>query len=93
MKAIWKNVEIDGDIVRDALADAYVAGALGKLGETMNDELSEKVREFFTILDTVEKSDMSGKDFHPTTINSCRAMDADRLNKLMPEMKRLAHKV
>jgi hypothetical protein len=57
----------------------------------MNDELAAQVREFFAIMDTVEESDMSGKEFHPTTISSCRIMHTMRLDKLLPEMKRLAH--
>jgi len=52
-------------------------------------ELSRLVLELFEILDSVEETD-SGREFHPTTINSCRVMHTERLGRILPEMKRLA---
>ena len=54
-------------------------------------ELRALVREFFGILEQEETSDM-GRDFHPTTIQSCRCMVTARLNDLLPRMKELAQK-
>lgn len=51
--------------------------------------LAELCRELIEILEIVEASD-NGREFHPTTINSCRCLTAERLSKIMPEIKRLS---
>jgi hypothetical protein len=43
------------------------------------------VTELLNMLETVEESD-SGKEFHPTTIQTCRCMHAAKLDKIMPEI-------
>jgi hypothetical protein len=43
-------------------------------------------QEFFNLLDKVEESD-GGRLFHPTTITSCRVVDAKRLNEILPTLK------
>lgn len=62
-----------------------------------NLELALKVRRFFEILDTREWSDNAQKYFHPVKmdfteaqITSIRVMRTIELNKLLPEMKKLA---
>ena len=52
----------------------------------MNDDLKTLVLRMFAILDVVEDSD-SGREFHPTTINSCRAGDAAQLEVIFERMK------
>ena len=51
------------------------------------DALAQAVRDFLSVLDIVEDSELSGKEFHPNTIRSCRAMDAERMNALLKLMK------
>ena len=59
---------------------------------SMLDELAELrkvsalVRELLAILETVEESD-DGREFHPTTISSCRCMTAKRLDEIFTELK------
>lgn len=54
-----------------------------------DEELSQAVREFFAILDTTEDSEMTGKEFHPTTIQSCRVLESQKLEKILSRMKQL----
>ena len=51
--------------------------------------LSDRVKEFFAILD-VEEESVNGSIFHPTYIGSCRAVTTARLVELLPEMRKLA---
>ena len=54
------------------------------------DELSACVREFFEkYLNRVEESD-SGKEFHPITVNCCRAMMIKPLDELLDRMASLS---
>ncbi len=50
--------------------------------------LHDLLKEFFSILDTVEESD-SGKEFHPVYISSCRVLITKRLDQLFTEIKEL----
>ena len=45
------------------------------------------VKELFRLLDTTEETD-EGRVFHPNRISSCRASDAEKLNKVLVELKR-----
>jgi len=58
----------------------------------MNDKDKDRVVEIATelmkILSTKEESN-NGREFHPTTINSCRVMHTDRLSKILPELEKL----
>ena len=45
------------------------------------------VRELFEILDRKEETD-DGRVFRPTRITSCRAMDAEKLERVLTELKR-----
>jgi DNA-directed RNA polymerase subunit RPC12/RpoP len=58
---------------------------------TKSCELAGLVRELFSMLDQEETS-AGGRDFHPTTIQSCRIQHTMRLNEILPQMKELAHK-
>ena len=51
--------------------------------------LMELCRELIEILETVEVSD-NEREFHPTTISSCRCLTAERLGEIIPEIKRLS---
>lgn len=44
------------------------------------------VRELFRLLDIKEETD-EGRVFHPNRISSCRAMDAEKLNQVLKELK------
>lgn len=52
-------------------------------------QLARAVLTLFKYLDAVEESD-EGREFHPTTIGTCRSMDAAAINDALVEMKRLA---
>ena len=52
-----------------------------------DNKLSDLVKEFLSILDIVEESD-NGRQFHPTTIQSCRCMDLSRIGELLNDMKK-----
>jgi len=57
--------------------------------ETRGLKLEGLCRELIEILETVEITD-EGREFHPTTINSCRVLTCERLGKIIPEIKRLS---
>jgi hypothetical protein len=44
------------------------------------------VRELFVLLDKTEETD-EGRVFRPNTISSCRAMDAEKLEQVLKELK------
>lgn len=50
--------------------------------------LKAHLEDFFAILETTEQKD-DGRYFHPTTIRSSRALDAERLEKILAELKRI----
>ena len=54
-----------------------------------NQTLAQLVLDLFSILEITEESD-SGREFHPTTIQSCRIQHQLKLEKLLPEIKRIA---
>lgn len=45
------------------------------------------VKELFRLLDITEETD-DGRVFHPNRISSCRALDAEKLNQVLVELKR-----
>lgn len=51
-------------------------------------KLSDLVKEFLSILDIVEESD-SGREFRPTTIQSCRCMDLSRIGEILKDMRKI----
>ena len=51
-------------------------------------DLVALVRELIDILESVESTD-EGREFHPTTIQTCRCMVAERLGILMPAITKL----
>jgi len=44
------------------------------------------VRELFVLLDRTEETD-EGRVFRPNRISSCRAMDAEKLEQVLKELK------
>ena len=44
------------------------------------------VRELFRLLDITEETD-DGRVFRPNKISSCRAMDAEKLNQVLRDLK------
>lgn len=45
------------------------------------------VKELFRLLDITEETD-DGRVFQPNRISSCRALDAEKLEKVLVELKR-----
>ena len=45
------------------------------------------VKELFRLLDITEETD-DGRVFRPNRITSCRALDAEKLNQVLVELKR-----
>ena len=45
------------------------------------------VKALFELLDKIEETD-EGRVFHPNRISSCRALDAEKLNQVLVELKR-----
>jgi len=50
------------------------------------EELESSIRELFTLLDKTEDSD-EGRVFHPNRIQSCRAVDAEKLEQVLSKLK------
>lgn len=69
--------------------DTQNEGAGRDCPDSAGSRLAELCRELFDMLDSYEVSD-SGREFRPTTIQSCRVMDCAKLEKILPEMKKLA---
>ncbi len=67
----------------DAVRDAIVA-----LDE--RDQVRANLAAFFAILDIEEDSELSGKTFRPNHFSSCRALDAERMGKLLVDLKAFA---
>lgn len=55
-----------------------------------DEEARAGVKRLFELLETKEESD-SGRVFHPTTINSCRALVVNELRDLLPSLKEWAN--
>lgn len=53
----------------------------------MSDNLKSLCKQFIDILETVEVSD-NGREFHPTTINSCRVLTLEKLDKIIADIKK-----
>lgn len=57
--------------------------------EELEDDLKHQtnlIEQFFALLDKTEETD-DGRVFHPTTIQSCRVLDAEKLEKILLELK------
>jgi quinolinate synthase len=50
------------------------------------DQYDVLVKELFMLLDITEETD-DGRVFRPNQISSCRAMDAERLDKVLTALK------
>lgn len=65
---------------------AQRAGAGGNMNKQT--ELNSLVGELFAMLETIEESD-NGREFHPTTISTCRIKHQVRLLKILPRIKKI----
>lgn len=52
------------------------------------EELGEKIRQLFAILEVTEMTD-EGRTFHPTYITSCRAVDGAKMDTILADLKRV----
>jgi hypothetical protein len=50
------------------------------------DQYDVLVKELFVLLDKTEESD-EGRVFHPNVIQTCRALDAEKLEKVLVALK------
>lgn len=50
------------------------------------DQYDVLVKELFRLLDITEETD-EGRVFHPNRISSCRALDAEKLDKVLTGLK------
>lgn len=50
------------------------------------DQYDVLVKELFRLLDITEETD-EGRVFHPNRISSCRALDAEKLDKVLTALK------
>ena len=50
------------------------------------DQYDVLVKELFRLLDITEETD-DGRVFHPNRISSCRALDAEKLEKVLAGLK------
>lgn len=44
------------------------------------------IKQFFALLDIKEETD-DGRVFHPTTIQSCRTIDAQKMKEILGKLK------
>ena len=61
-----------------------IAELLDELSELR--KVSALARELLAILGTVEETD-DGREFHPTTVQSCRCMTGRRLDEIFTQLK------
>lgn len=54
---------------------------------TKADKLHSLWKEFIDLLEITEESD-SGNEFRPNYINSCRALDGERMSQIIKEAKK-----
>jgi hypothetical protein len=47
------------------------------------------IEQLFALLDITEQTD-DGRTFHPNTIRSCRALDAEKLEQVLSKLKSLS---
>jgi len=60
-----------------------------KTFEEMSDkiiDMEDAIRQLFALLDITEETD-DGRTFHPNTIRSCRASDAEKLDQVLCKLK------
>lgn len=75
--------------VREPMLNAQdQQSSVGDPSLTTSSHLIELCRELIGYLESVEESD-SGRQFHPTTIQSCRCLVVERLGQIIPEIKHI----
>jgi len=61
-----------------------------KTFEEMSDkiiDMEDTIRQLFALLDITEETD-DGRTFHPNTIQSCRILDAEKLDQVLCKLKK-----
>ena len=78
----------------DTRSEAQKEQAIKEAVRTANlEEIASSVKELMDILNTVEVSDCEEREFHPTTIRSCRVLDQEKLNTIFSKFERLKTEV
>ena len=61
-----------------------------KTFEEMSDkiiDMEDTIRQLFALLEITEETD-DGHTFHPNTIQSCRTLDAEKLDQVLCKLKK-----
>jgi len=58
------------------------------IGQTPSNDLINYIDRLMKIFDSVEESD-SGREFHPTTISSCRTQHLIELQEILPKIREI----
>ena len=83
----WSNINKGG--VKYVRSDRIEQ--LAAINEEMEAKLQHQtdlIEQFFALLDKVEQTD-DGCSFHPNQLRSCRTLDAEKLNKILAQLKNM----
>lgn len=84
LEAEVKSMAMDCLTLHGQACDAYEAQLLA---EAKLDDQTNLIEQLFALLEITEQKE-DGRYFHPTIIRSSRALDAERLEKILTELKR-----
>jgi hypothetical protein len=84
LEAEVKSMAMDCLVAKGQASDAYQAQLLAEA--KLQDQI-HLIEQLFALLEITEQKE-DGRYFHPTTIRSSRALDAEKLSKILAELKR-----
>ena len=84
LEAEVKSMAMDCLVAKGQASDAYEAQLLA---EAKLDDQTNLIEQLFSLLEITEQKE-DGRYFHPTTIICRRALDAEKLKKILAELKR-----
>ena len=83
LEAEVKSMAMDCLVARGQASDAYQAQLLA---EAKLQDQTQLIEQFFALMDITEQTD-EGRYFKPNRITSSRVMDAEKLEKVLAELK------
>ena len=83
LEAEVKSMALDYLVASGQASDAYQAQLAA---EAKLKNQTQLIEQFFTLMDITEQTD-EGRDFKPNRIYSSRVMDAEKLEKVLAELK------